>query len=137
MSDERRNVVEGYDSRRWTGDPTIVSEPKKGRRLELADVSWPLRVLIIVGWIVFFGGLLGNGYCQHEWFYASASSPRGLLTVPWNLKGGYKFISPADERICKLSNDCTIGGAGAFFLLVGFAHIVVFRRRGAFSVQNS
>jgi hypothetical protein len=132
MSGQRQGANEGYDSRRWTGDPNIISEPRRSRelrKLQLSDVPQPLRALVPVVGSILMVGLLGNGYCEHELFHASSRFPNRVYTEPRELKGSTRFVTHTDGQICAVSTSVTIGGGAASFLVFGAATVLDLRRR--------
>ena len=137
VSDKERTTKVIHDSRRWTGDPKgAAGELPRLQMLQPSDVALPLRLLIVGGWSVMFFGLLRNGYCEHELFYASATFPSGAYTEAHNLKGTIRFVSQIDGQICTVSSYGTVAGAAAFFLLFGAAYAFHFRRRAKVRVRD-
>ena|ERR1700692_2036425 len=87
------------------------------RPLDLSDVPRWLRAVIVPAFIVFFGGLIGLGYCEHEQRFSSSQTPNALRPIATSYKGQVRFVSQTDATICRLSTWNTLAGGGVFGLL--------------------
>jgi hypothetical protein len=120
---------EGHDSRRWTGDPTIKTQPKKLQRVSLSEVPWRLRILLFTGIGIFLAGWCGHFYCMSEFYVASSVSPSGNYTELVDFKGKTRFVSRADKEISTASTVAAFGGAAIAFLTIVVGNTMVSRGR--------
>ncbi|WP_158744127.1 hypothetical protein [Acidisphaera sp. L21] len=120
---------EGHDSRRWTGDPTIKTQPKKAQRVSLSEVPWPLRILLLTGVGIFLAGWCGLFYCMSEFYVASSVVPNGNYTEPMNFKGKTRFVSRIDKEISIACHVATFGGVAVVFLSIVAGNTMVSRGR--------